>query len=141
MPRLADKDLTSKTFRTHIAAVDAYAEAVGLDVWAARVAWIGLVYNTLGAKRFAERRSNYQTSRAWACYTRLVETGVFVEHEPREGITWDPGCEPWESDPLRWFNDVAKIAAGGAVPKEFPVNRGREVARRGGKTTTLRLVS
>lgn len=140
MPRIADNVLTSNEFRARLAEADAYAAKHNLDIWATRVAWIGLVYNTLGAKRFAERRSNYRESKAWACYTRLVETGVFVEHEPGEGITWEHGIEPWESDSLRWFTDVVRIAMGGAVPQGFPVNRGRAVSRQTQKPA-LRLVT
>lgn len=140
MPRIADKDLTSKVFRTRLSEADDYAAKKGLDVWATRVVWIGLLFNALGAKRFAERRSNYRESKAWACYSRLVEVGVFVENEPQEGISWTSGTEPWESDSLRWFDDLVRIAAGGLVPKGFPVNKGRPVVRQT-QTGGLRVVN
>lgn len=130
MPRIPDKTLTSTEFRERLAQADEYSRANNLDLWAARIVWIGLIYNALGAKRFAERRSDYQGSQAWACYTRLVEAGVFIENSPREGIAGAQGVEPWESDPLRWFDDLCRIAAGEPVPANFPVLPGQKVQRK-----------
>ncbi len=135
MPRIPDHELTSEDFKKVIQEADTHSQDNMLDLWGSRVVWVALKFNTLGAKRFAERRANYRSSQAWLCYTRLVEAGVFVE-EP-EGITWTPGAEPWESDPLQWYADLVRIAGGGDVPG-LPVNPGRTVARRG--NPPLRLV-
>lgn len=142
MPRIADKDLATNAFKEFIAQADRYAAKNNLDMWAARVVWIGLVFNTLGVKRFAERRSDYRSSKAWACYTRLVETGIFIENDPQEGISWNAGTGPWEEDPLRWFDDLTRVAAGGPVPEGLPVNPGRPVLRNGqpANSPVLRLV-
>jgi hypothetical protein len=117
MPRLPDSFLTSDQFKARVAEADEYASANSLDKWATRIAWIGLVFNALAARRFAQRRSQYQVSRAWHCYTNLIDAGLFSE-DP-EGIAYTP-TEPYEGQPLLWFDTVVRIADGMAAPQGLP---------------------
>jgi hypothetical protein len=119
MPRIPDSTLTAPTFKKHLKNIDRYAEEHHLDKWAARIAWIGLVYNVLVARRFAQRRPHHQTSQAWTAYTNLLKAGVFSE-EP-EGIVYEetPQYETDEGVAL-WLNTLIHIAEGLPVPTGFP---------------------
>jgi len=121
MPRIPDKTLTTPTFRKHLENIDRHARENHLDKWPARIVWIGLVYNVLVARRFAQRRPNHHTSRAWEAYTNLVDAGVFSETP--EGIVYEetPQYETDEGVSL-WLNTLIHIAEGMPVPSGFPCN-------------------
>lgn len=121
MPKLTDDYLKGPIFKEVMGKADSHAEQNGFDKWATRVAWTGLFYGPLGARRYAQRRSNYQTSKAWSCYQNLIKAGVFCE-EP-EGIAWTEGVEPWTSDEILWLNTLVLIAEGNKPPKGFPVRK------------------
>ena len=111
MPRLSDEFLRSAEFRVRLHEADEYAGRAGLDVWPVRIVWVGLVFGTLGARRFSQRRGNYRSSRAWSCYCNLVESGIFSESP--EGLIYveEPRYETNEGV-MEWFDLVCRIANG-----------------------------
>lgn len=117
MPR-PDNLLKTPEFKTNLLQADNHAASNDLPLWPTRIVWVGLIHNVSVAKRFAQRRSNYKDSKAWACYTRLVDTGVFSE-EP-EGLVYTEGVEPWESDPMLWLDTLIRIADGAEPPEHLP---------------------
>lgn len=119
MPRLTDEVLKSQAFKVRLHEADEYAAKAGLDGWATRIVWVGLVYGPLGAKRFAQRRSGYVNSFAWECYSNLVNAGIFSEAP--EGVVYDETPE-YETDEgvMEWFDTLCRIAEGEVVPKGFP---------------------
>lgn len=120
MPRLSDSFLRSDEFKVRLTEADTHAKAHDLDKWGTRIVWVGLVYGPLGAKRFAQRRSHYTTSRAWRCYCNLVDAGLFSE-EP-EGIVYDE-TPKYETDEgvMLWFDTLCRIAEGGIpIPNDLP---------------------
>ena len=119
MPRLTDAFLKSAAFKTRLQEADDYADKAGLDRWAVRIVWVGLVFNVLGAKRFAQRRSAYTESLPWVFYCNLIDAGLFSE-EP-EGIIYDE-TPKYETDEgvMEWFDTLCRVAEGEAVPEGLP---------------------
>ena len=115
-----DEMLKTAEFKAHLTQADEYAKANDLPLWPTRIVWVGLIHNISVAKRFAQRRSNYKTSKAWSCFTRLIELGIFSE-EP-EGIVWEEGSEPWTSDPMLWLDTLIQCADGADPPDLLPRN-------------------
>lgn len=109
-------DLSSPTFKIVIAAADTYAATHDLDKWGARVLWVALSISPRAARRYASKHN--LSSPAWARFTRLVEVGLLLI-DP-EGIAWDEGAEPWQSDPLHWFDTIVRVAAGAEPPPNLP---------------------
>ena len=121
MPRPSDGALTSPEFKIRLRVADEYAWANDLDQWAVRVFWVALTCSPLAARRYAQRRSNHQESRAWACYTRLIERGILCE-DPEGVFYWETKEFPEEAEKtLKWFDAIVKVAAGGKVPKGLPL--------------------
>lgn len=120
MNRALDSFLKSDQFKQRLQEADDYAAKTGLDLWATRIAWVGLAEGVSVARRFAQRRSNYLTSQAWDCYQRLLAQRVF--NEDPDGVFYDPAPQ-WEDGdgPLVWFDTMVTIAAGAEPPADFPV--------------------
>jgi hypothetical protein len=100
-----------ETLRARRGQADEYATAKGLDQWGTRVAWF-VVSEGVSSGRLLCSRYNKQ-SNAWRCYQNLVSSGIIVEG-PEGGIRYTPS-PMWEDGdgPLRWFEAVATVAAGG----------------------------
>ncbi|MDB4278649.1 hypothetical protein N9917_03525 [Deltaproteobacteria bacterium] len=114
-----DRLIMTPEFKTRVQEADAYAKLAGLDRWATRIAWVGLVFNVKAARRFAMRRQNHEASPAWAAYCNLITAGLF-SLDP-EGIYYDTAPE-WETDDgvMEWFDTLSRVADGEEVPEGFP---------------------
>jgi hypothetical protein len=118
-PPLTDDVLRSDAFKDRLREADDYAATAGLDRWAARIVWVGLVYNVKSCKRYAKRRGNHEESMAWAFYCNLVNAGLFSE-EP-EGIVYEETPE-YETDDgvMMWLDTLCRVAEGEEVPDGLP---------------------
>lgn len=138
-----DDYLKTREFAEFIDQADEFAVSNNLDLWATRVAWVGLTQSVRVARRYAQRRTDYRNSPAWIAYERLVNLSIFLEepevaeylraHEPhltedevrelaaQHGVYYDPAPE-WENGdgPLFWFRTLVRIAAGAYPPESFP---------------------
>lgn len=109
--------LSKAPFKARIKEADAYSKTHGTDKWGTRVVWIALTFGPKMAKRYGSKHN--LSSPPHARVTRLLELGIFVI-EPKEGIAYTKGQEPWESDPMLWFNTIIAASAGGQLPAGFP---------------------
>jgi hypothetical protein len=118
MNRPVDDLLKSDEFKAKIAAIDQHAVSFGLDLWAARIVWVGLAYNMTVLTRYARRRKDYETSEAWVAYTRIIDSGIF-SLDP-EGICYEPKPK-WEdgAGPHDWLNALIVVASGGEIDPDL----------------------
>jgi len=115
-----DSYLRCEKFKERLAQADRIAHGLGGDRWAARIGWVLVTEGSLVAKRFAQRRSKYKESRAWACYCRLVDAGVAADGQ--QGFYDDPDDPAW-ANPMKWLLGILSIAAGEGIPEGFPRKR------------------
>lgn len=109
-------NLKSREFKAVIAAADETAKERGLDKWGARMVWVCLACGVRGARRYASK--NNTQSPAWKRYHRLLRLGLISE-EPA-GVVWDEGVEPWQSDPMGWFDTLVNLSVAGRPPASLP---------------------
>ena len=116
MPRISPREFKSLPFKSRLAEADDYSEIHELDKWGCRIVWLSLVYGPLAARQFAAK--NNLKSKAWRRFKRLQDVGI-ISLDP-EGIAWADGVEPWDSDPMGWFNTLVRVSAGGPLPPSLP---------------------
>jgi hypothetical protein len=123
-PKKPMVDLKSPEFKVRITQADSTAKERGLDRWGARIVWVVLSCGPRTAHRYASKSS--KNSQAWKRWSRLTELGIISEHP--EGVVWDEGVEPWESDPMLWFDTLVEVSAGKEPPVNLPRGFGDIVA-------------
>ena len=114
-----DLFLKSPHFKLRITEADSYAQEVGRNPWAVRVAWVSLTEGPLVARRYLKKRRAYQDTAPYQMYCRLIDEGIFSE-DP-QGVYYESDPK-WEDDAgtMAWFNTIILIAEGMKVPEDFP---------------------
>ena len=115
-----DQFLKTEEFKTFIAHVDRWGAEHSRNSWGNRMAWVALASGIKVAKRYAQRRTLYQESPAWAAYNHLLDFGIFSE-DP-EGLVYEPEHDKWGDDlnPHAWMEVIVDAADGQEPPADFP---------------------